>query len=118
MRKPGTPSIVSIAILTVLTLVLWITLGVVRLLGEAPEAEVTSETLEALSPELNTQTLVNLQSRIYFEESEIGETNFVTEVVEETPEEETIEENLEEESLETGEETTASPSGSVESEEQ
>lgn len=76
--KRKTPAIVSVAILTVITIFMWIALSVYRTLTAQPPLTVSPEILEPISPILDRETLVMLAERTYFEEADVPET-FVSE---------------------------------------
>lgn len=77
MEKVKTPSIVTLSILTLLTIVLWILLSVYRAFNKPAEVSVAREVILALNPRLDTEILSNLDSRIFYTEEQIGETNLL-----------------------------------------
>lgn len=70
MKPPKPPKAVTLAIFTTMTIILWVFFSVYRQLTSPPEAPVPLEILAPLNPELNTQTLEKLPSRLYFSEQE------------------------------------------------
>lgn len=73
MKKKNIPSIVTLAVLTVITVFTWIALDVYRALTSKPEPVVPQEILEPLDPTLDQLVLSELQQRGELSESEIGE---------------------------------------------
>lgn len=71
MDKNKLPSFVTIAMLTLITLVFWIFFSVFRLLTTKPATQVPDEVLEPISPVLDKTALDKLQQRIYVPESEL-----------------------------------------------
>lgn len=85
MEKSKTPNLVILAILTVITIVIWIAFGVIRAFTKPEPIDVSSQALEPLSPNLNTESLNNLNQRIFFSEGQIGETTLTTPTPSPTP---------------------------------
>ena len=100
------PSLVTIATLTVITVVFWIVFSVLRLLEAPTEVRVSREALQALAPALDTETLQNLPNRLYFAPSQIGETTITFPQLQGG--EQAEEETTEEEGVETSDEESAS----------
>jgi len=80
MNKSKLPSYVSIAIMTAITSVFWVFFGVYRTFTTKPAPKVSGEILEAVNPELDRNTISEIQGRIFFEESQIPQT-----VISQTP---------------------------------
>jgi len=72
--KKKTPALVNTAILTVITLTLWIGFSIYRILTQEPPLVVSQEVLEPISPELDKEVLKTLSSRTYYSEGETQET--------------------------------------------
>lgn len=108
MKKPKPPSIVSIAIMTTITVFVWIGYSVYKVLTTPPEINVPQEILAPLSPTLDTQTLAEISEKVYFE---VGSTSpfQVAEGVE-IEEEPTLEDEGSIELIEEQEEATESSS--------
>lgn len=89
MKKNKAPSIVAIAVLTLITVVFWIFFSVLRLLSTKPAVSVPDEILAPINPTLDTNVLNSLQQRYYLEAGQIPEFQYsLTTVSEiETPEE-------------------------------
>lgn len=68
MTKQKTPSLVTIGILTLITVVFWIIFGVVRVFkGEAKTVDIPTEMLTPLNPTLDKKVVDKLRQRIYFD---------------------------------------------------
>lgn len=87
MRKPKPPRLVTVAVITTVTIILWIFFGVYRILTEKPAVIVPDNLLAPINATLDQQALNSIQGRVYFEEDEIPETPLTTTVIEVTPEE-------------------------------
>lgn len=72
MKKAKTPSLVTTAIITTITVFTWIAFGVYRALISTPPVNVPAEILAPLSPELDSQAMGRLTERLYFEEGQAG----------------------------------------------
>jgi hypothetical protein len=68
MKKTKLPSPVTLAILTLITVVFWISFGVLRILTAKPSPKVSAEILNPLTPTLDTETLNKIESGIFFEQ--------------------------------------------------
>jgi len=66
MKKTKIPSLVTIAILTVITILFWIVFGVIRILTLKPSIQVEPHVTKSFSPELETTTLDKIQEKLYF----------------------------------------------------
>lgn len=71
--KTKLPSFVTILILTLITSLAWIAFSVYRAVTLKPSPAVPQEISEPLNPNLDTQTIELMKSRVFFEESEIPE---------------------------------------------
>lgn len=71
MKEAKLPSIVSILILTIITVIMWISFSVYRAFTQKPAAPVQGEISKPLDPSLDTQTLNQIQSRMFLQDSEI-----------------------------------------------
>jgi len=72
MKKAKTPSLVTTAIITTITVFTWIVFSVYRALVTTLPVNVPPEILEPLSPELDSQAMGRLTERLYFEEGQAG----------------------------------------------
>lgn len=97
-----------LAILTLITVLIWIGLDIYRILTKTKIPQVLQEQIAPLDPKIPVTTLEELQSRVSFTQEELSE------VVVPAPEEELVEET-EEVATESGE--VATESGILEEEE-
>ena len=74
MKNRKLPSLVVIAILTVITVLIWIGFGIFRLATKELPPAVPKELLNPLNPELDLQGLQDIEKRFYLEADEIPET--------------------------------------------
>ena len=72
--KRKTPTIVSIAILTVITIFMWIAFSVYRVLTTEPPINIPPEILAPISPTLDKDVLASLPSKSYFEDGSVSPT--------------------------------------------
>lgn len=89
-KQTKTPSLVTIAILTAVTIIFWIGFGVYRIFTSEPPLPVPKEVVLPLNSNLDTTTLNGLQNKIYFTESQIGAT-VIEQFTEPSPNPEAIE---------------------------
>lgn len=73
MKKNKLPSLVVILILTLITVIMWISFNIYRSLTAKPAPAVPLEISEPLTPSLDTQTLNELNSKLYLNQSQIPE---------------------------------------------
>lgn len=71
MKKNKLPSIVSTAILTLIVIVSWIVLSVLRVFMVKPSPTVPAEILNPVGDVLDTKSLDTLESRIFFKKGEV-----------------------------------------------
>lgn len=71
MKKNKLPNIISILVLTLLTIILWITLTIYHAFTVKPAASVPSEISAPLTPTLNTDTIKQIEAGIYLDSSQI-----------------------------------------------
>lgn len=83
MKNNKLPNLVSILILTLLTVIVWISLSIYRALTLKPVAPVSQDISQPLNPSLDTDTINKIESRIYLNDSQIPD-NVIT-VVAATP---------------------------------
>ena len=74
MRKPKAPRLVTIAIISTATIIVWIFFEVYRIFTAQLHPNVPEELLAPINPVLDTQSLDRIQGRIIFGEEEIPET--------------------------------------------
>ena len=73
MKKPKPPSIVTIAVMTLITVVFWTFFSVYRVFTSKSPTEVPEEILRPINASLDPEALSLLEERYYLEESEIPE---------------------------------------------
>lgn len=73
MKKPRPPRLVTIAVLTTVTIILWVFFGVYRILTSSPPTVVPEELLAPINATLDQEALGNIETRIFFTEDEIPE---------------------------------------------
>ncbi len=73
MRTPKSPRLVTIAIITTATIILWIFFEVYRIFTAASPLDVPEELLRPINPSLDSKTLQNVEARVFFEDAEIPE---------------------------------------------
>ena len=69
--KNKVPKLVTIAVLTLITVVFWAFFGAYRALLEVPKIEVDEKILEPVNPTLDTKSLLKLETRIFIPEDEV-----------------------------------------------
>jgi hypothetical protein len=74
MKKNKVPGIVTIAILTLITIVFWIFFNVYRVFTIKPPTPVPEEILAPLDPNLDMNVLSKLSERRYVDENTIPDT--------------------------------------------
>ena len=73
-NKKKTPPLLRLAIITTITVMLWIVFEVYRSFTTKPPLSVPPEILSPLNPSLDAQSLIELQRRIQLEEGQLGQT--------------------------------------------
>lgn len=110
MKEQKTPNLVVVGVLTLITIILWIGFGAFRAITSEVPPKVPAEILESFSPNLDTETLGKISSRLFFEEYELPETV----ITEPEPSPSPTPEPEIEELTEEGEENTATESATNE----
>ncbi len=77
MKIQKIPNVVIILILTLITVIMWISLTIYGALTSKPTAVVPKEVSEPLTPTLDIDTLKQIESRIFLDDSQIPD-NVVT----------------------------------------
>ncbi len=72
MKNIKAPRMVTIAILSLITVVFWVGFEVFRIFTRRPEEPVPPEIILALDPTLDQTALSKLQGRVYIEDSTIS----------------------------------------------
>lgn len=71
MKNLKIPAFVTVLILTTITLVFWVFFGVYRVFTKTPAPNIPAGIMEPLNPNLDKDTLNQLQNRTYFEEGSV-----------------------------------------------
>jgi hypothetical protein len=71
MKKRKIPRIVNILILTLLTVTVWVSFDVYRLITNPSPPSVPASVSEPLDPSLNQDTITKVESAIYLDSSQI-----------------------------------------------
>jgi len=86
MKKEKTPNIVSLAILTLITSILWIFFSLYRVFIEKSDTNVPQEILEPLSPTLDEAIISEIEKKVFIEQNQIPDTIVTKEIIDETTE--------------------------------
>ena len=78
MKKSKIPSLVTVIILTIITLVFWLFFSIYQVFTKTPQLNVAPQIIEPLDPLLDKNALDKLQGTTYFEESQIPQTVLAT----------------------------------------
>jgi len=78
MKKTKLPNLIPVLILTLITVVMWIFLDVFRILKKVPELVVPTEISQPLTPTLDQNSINQIESRIFLNDSQIPENNIVS----------------------------------------
>jgi len=81
MKKEKTPNIVSLAILTLITSVLWIFFSLYRVFTEKTDVKVSTEILEPLSPNLNEKIISEIENKVFIEQNQIPDNVIIKETI-------------------------------------
>jgi len=73
-NKKQLPAIVVIAIISLITTIVWVGFEVYRAFSQKPSPTVTDEVIQTLDPTLDVEILEAVSRRVYLEDSEIGDT--------------------------------------------
>jgi hypothetical protein len=84
VKKNKLPNYITILVLTLISIVMWISFSVYRALSQKPESDVPQEISNPLTPNLDKDSLNKIQSRIFMDDSQIPEIS-VTNTVSPTP---------------------------------
>ena len=71
MKKQKLPSLIAILILTLITVVIWVSFNVYRAIVSTPPLVVPAEVSEPLNPKLDTDAMGRIESSVYVDESQI-----------------------------------------------
>lgn len=78
MKRNKLPNLVVVSILTLITAVMWVAFNIYRSLTTKPSPAIPSAISEPLTPSLDTQTIQGINSRIFFNKSQIPEVSAPT----------------------------------------
>ena len=73
MKREKLPRIVVIAILSLVTALIWAFFDITRAFFKKPETKVEATTLSPLTPTLDLETLSSIQNAKFFEEGQVQE---------------------------------------------
>lgn len=73
MKKEKLPSLISVLILTLITVVMWVSFDVYRAITKAPESIVSAEITKTLNPTLDQESIKMVESRTLLDDSQIPE---------------------------------------------
>lgn len=73
MKDIKTPVPVTVAIITVITVISWIVFGVIRIITKHEGPDIPSEITEPLTPSLNTDVLSAVSQSVYLSDDQIGQ---------------------------------------------
>jgi hypothetical protein len=71
MKNLKIPSVISILVLTLITVIMWISLTVYRALATKPEASVPENISAPLTPTLDQDTINKIDSSLFLDDSQI-----------------------------------------------
>ena len=71
MKKTKLPSLVTVLILTLITVVMWAGFDVYRLIKSGPSPSVPANISQPLTPSLDQDSINQIESRIYLNDSQI-----------------------------------------------
>lgn len=70
MKKTKLPGAVTLAILTLITVIFWVFFSVFRVLTTKSSPKIPGEILEPISPNLKSEIVKQMETRIYFEKNQ------------------------------------------------
>ena len=73
MIKTKVPSLLTIAVLTLITSVFWVVFSVYQIFHSKAILDIPPKVLEPISPVLDSQQIDKIAARVFFEESQIPE---------------------------------------------
>jgi hypothetical protein len=71
MKKTKLPSLIPILILTLITIIMWVSLDVFRTLKKIPESVVPKEISQPLTPTLDETSINRIESQTFLNDSQI-----------------------------------------------
>lgn len=85
MKNIKAPRLVTIAILSLMTIVFWVGFEVFRTFTRTPDLSIPKEIIDPINPTLDQDALGRLQGRMYIDEGSIGQSVLTTPVPIQTP---------------------------------
>jgi hypothetical protein len=73
MKKDKLPSLISVLILTLITVVMWVSFDIYRAVTKAPESIVPAEITKTLNPTLDQDSIKLIESKKFLSDFEIPE---------------------------------------------
>ncbi len=70
MKNTKQPGVVTLAVLTALTCILWVFFSVISVLSEKPTSTVSPEILEPIDPSLDLETLGKIRDSLVIDEND------------------------------------------------
>lgn len=80
MKKNKLPNVISVLILTLITIIMWISFNVYWAVTGKPTPSVTQAISDPIDPTLDTDTINKIESSLYFDSSQIPQ-NVVTQTI-------------------------------------
>lgn len=77
MKKTKIPSLIPILVLTLITVIMWVFFDIFRILKTTPELAVPTTISQPLTPSLDQDSINQIESRIFLNDSQIPNNNIV-----------------------------------------
>jgi hypothetical protein len=77
MKKTKLPSIISILVLTLITVIMWVSFDVYRAIKKPTEITVAKEISQSLTPSLDQDSIQKVETRNFLDDSQIP-SNIIT----------------------------------------
>jgi hypothetical protein len=74
MNKTKLPSVVPILVLTLITVVLWVSLEIFKAFNKPSDTIVSSDISQPLTPTLDQNSINQIEARIFLDDSQIPDT--------------------------------------------
>lgn len=71
MRKQKIPGLISVLILTLITIVMWVSLDVIRAFQKTTPSVVSPEISQPITPSLDQISISQIESRLFLDDSQI-----------------------------------------------
>jgi len=71
MKKEKTPAIVSLAIFTLITSIVWIFFSLYRVFSKKTDVKVSENIIEPFSPDLNEKTISEIENKVFIDQNQI-----------------------------------------------